>query len=108
MTAVEISYLEPTVQEMLYEYMFENDICKTFKIYAVRDYLKEHETITKMELWRVLNENTPVNEDNRFQEFKLTKKKLKEFLPTFYTKSHMEKVLFLLLEEWKEKNSEAK
>ncbi len=49
-TAVEISYLDPPVQEMLYEYMMENDICKAFQLYAVSDYLKDHETITKMEL----------------------------------------------------------
>ena len=56
-TAVEVSYLTPKVQEMLYDYMMENDICKAFQLYALREYLKEHETITKMELIRILNEN---------------------------------------------------
>lgn len=60
--------------------MCENEICKTFQIFALRDYLKENDTITKMELMRILNENAP--------------------------KSQMEKVLFSLLEEWKKKNSE--
>ena len=105
-TAVEISYLDSEVQEMLYEYMMENDICKAFQLYAVRDYLKEHETITKMELWRILNENAPKDESNRFQQLTITKKKLQEYFPVFYTKSQMEKVLFSLLEERKEKNSE--
>lgn len=40
-TAVEISYLTPDVQEMLYEYMKENGECKAYQIYALRDYLKE-------------------------------------------------------------------
>ena len=105
-TAVEISYLDSEVQEMLYEYMMENDICKAFQLYALRDYMKEHETITKMELMRILNENAPKDESNRFQQLTITKKKLQEYFPTFYTKSQMEKVLFSLLEEWKEKNSE--
>ena len=104
-TAVEVSYLDSEVQEMLYEYMMENDICKAFQLYALRDYMKEHETITKMELMRILNENAPKDESNRFQQLTITKKKLQEYFPTFYTKSQMEKVLFSLLEEWREKNS---
>ena len=103
--AVEVSYLDSEVQEMLYEYMMENDICKAFQLYALRDYMKEHETITKMELIRILNENAPKDESNRFQQLTITKKKLQEYFPTFYTKSQMEKVLFSLLEEWREKNS---
>ena len=105
-TAVEVSYLDSEVQEMLYEYMMENDICKTFQIFALRDYLKENETITKMELIRILNENAPQNVGNRFQKITLTKNKLKEFFPVFYTKSQMENVLFKLLEEWKKENTE--
>lgn len=105
-TAVEISFIDPKIQEMLYAYMMENDICKTFQIFALRDYLKENETITKMELIRILNENAPQNVGNRFQKITLTKNKLKEFFPVFYTKSQMENVLFKLLEDWKKENTE--
>ena len=38
-TAVEVSFLDHEVQQMLYEYMCENEICKTFQIFALRDYL---------------------------------------------------------------------
>ena len=106
-TAVEVSFLDQKVQEMLYQYMLENDICKTFQIFALRDYLKEHETITKMELWRILNENAPRDESNRFQQLTITKKKLQEYFPTFYTKSQMEKVLFDLLADWKKHNADS-
>ena len=92
---------------MLYAYMLENDICKTFQIFALRDYLKENGTITKMELIRILNENAPKNEDNRFQKITLTKNKLREYFPVFYTKSQMENVLFKLLEDWKKKDAKA-
>ena len=105
-TAVEVSFLDHEVQQMLYEYMVENEICKTFQIFALRDYLKENDTITKMELMRILNENAPKDESNRFQQLTITKKKLQEYFPPFYTRSQMEKVLFLLLEEWKKKNDE--
>ena len=103
-TAVEVSFLDAKVQEMLYAYMLENDICKTFQIFALRDYLKEHETITKMELIRILNENAPINENNRFQKITITRERLKDFFPVFYTKSQMETVLFQLLSEWKKQN----
>ena len=103
-TAVEISFLDTKIQEMLYEYMLENDICKTFQIFALRDYLKENDDITKMELIRILNENAPINENNRFQKITITKERLKDYFPVFYTKSQMEKVLFQLLDEWKKQN----
>ena len=104
-TAVEISFLDKKVQEMLYDYMIENnEICMAFQLYAVRDYLKENKSITRMELIRILNENAPVDTSNRFQRIVLTKPKLKEFFPTFYTKSQMERVLFDLLAEWKRTN----
>lgn len=105
-TGVEISFLKPEVQEMLYEYMLENDICKAFQIYAVRDYLKTNDTITRQELIRILNENAPKDESNRFQQLTITKKKLKEYFPVYYTKSQMEKVLFDLLTQWKKENVE--
>ena len=105
-TAVEVSFLDAKVQEMLYAYMLENDICKTFQIFALRDYLKEHETISKMELIRILNENAPINENNRFQKITITRERLKNFFPVFYTKSQMETVLFQLLTEWKKQNNQ--
>ena len=106
-TAVEISFLDTKIQEMLYEYMLENDICKTFQIFALRDYLKENDDITNMELIRILNENAPINENNRFQKITITKEKLKDYFPVFYTKSQMEKVLFQLLDEWKKQNNQS-
>ncbi len=106
-TAVEISFLDTRIQEMLYEYMLENDICKTFQIFALRDYLKENDDITKMELIRILNENAPINENNRFQKITITKERLKDYFPIFYTKSQMEKVLFQLLDEWKKQNNQS-
>lgn len=101
----EVSFLDYEVQQMLYEYMCENEICKTFQIFALRDYLKENDTVTKMELMRILNENASKDESNRFQQLMITKKKLQEYFPTFYTRYQMEKVMFSLLEEWKKKNS---
>lgn len=89
---------------MIYTYMKENGICKAFQLYALRDYLKEHESITKMELIRILNENAPKNETNKFQKITIPTTKLKEYFPTFYTKSQIENVIFNQLEDWKKEN----
>ncbi len=104
-TAVEISYLDKNVQEMLYDYMMKNDICMAYQLYALRDYLKENTEITKSELMRIMYESAPVDTSNRFQRIILTKPKLKEFFPTYYTKRQMEKVIFDLLTEWKKNNA---
>ena len=58
-----------------------------------------------MELMRILNENAPKDESNRFQQLTITKKKLQEYFPPFYTKSQMEKVLFDLLYRWSKENN---
>lgn len=103
-TAVEISFLNETVQKLLYEYMKENGACKTYQIFAIRDHLKEHETITRLEVIKILNENRPRDESNRFQRIILTKPKLREFFPPFYNRAQMENVIFNLLSEWKKEN----
>ena len=105
-TAVEISYLTADVQEMLYDYMKENGECKAYQIYALRDYLKDNGKITRLELIRILNENAPKNETNKFQKITISTTKLKEYFPTFYTRSQIENVLFKLLEEWKKENGD--
>ena len=103
-TAVEISYLPEKVQNWLFEYMKENGACKAYQIYPLRDYLKENDDISKMETIRILNENLPKDESNRFQRIELTKPKLLEYFPPFYTKPQMENVIFSLLEQWKKEN----
>ena len=103
-TAVEISYLPEKVQNWLFEYMKENGACKAYQIYPLRDYLKENDDISKMETIRILNENLPKDESNRFQRIELTKPKLLEYFPPFYTKPQMENVIFSLLEQWKREN----
>ena len=105
-TAVEISYLSEVVQSWLFEYMVENGACKAYQIFAVRDYLKANDDITKLALIKILNENLPRDESNRFQKITLQKSKLQEYFPTFYTRTQMENVIFKLLEQWKKENGE--
>ena len=98
-TAVEISYIDKDVQKWLYEYMKENGACKSFQIYALRDYLRENETITQMEMIRILNENLPGKQPSH--KITLNQKTLHQYFPAFFTRSQMENVIFNLLEDWK-------
>ena len=105
-TAVEISFLSAEYQKWLFEYMKENGACLTYQIFAIRSYLELNETITKIEMIRILNENVPRDLSNRFQRIELTKPTLRKYFPPFFTKTQMENVIFKLLEEWHEKNME--
>ena len=105
-TAVEISFLNVEYQKWLLEYMKENGACLTYQIFAIRSYLELNETITKIEMIRILNENAPRDLSNRFQRIELTKPTLRKYFPPFFTKTQMENVIFKLLEEWHERNEE--
>lgn len=105
-TAVEVSFLTEEQQKWLFEYMKENGACLTYQIFAIRNYLEINETITRMEMIRILNENAPKDLSNRFQRIELTKPTLRKYFPPFYTKSQMENVIFKLLEEWHKENVE--
>ena len=105
-TAVEISFLGAEYQKWLFEYMKENGACLTYQIFAIRSYLELNETITKIEMIRILNENAPRDLSNRFQRIELTKPTLRKYFPPFFTKSQMERVIFKLLEEWHKENVE--
>lgn len=99
MTAVDISYIDKEVQKWLYEYMKENGACKSFQIIALREYLSENQTITQMQMIKILNENIPGTQPSH--KITLNQKKLHEYFPAFFTKSQMENVIFKLLEQWK-------
>lgn len=83
---------------------FQTDIVLADQVGESRVQL--HRYLRLVELIRILNENAPLNENNRFQKITLTKDKLREFFPVFYTKSQMENVLFKLLEDWKKENAD--
>ncbi|MBO4703079.1 MAG: ParB N-terminal domain-containing protein [Lachnospiraceae bacterium] len=105
-TAVEISFLSKEQQKWISGYMNENGAVLSYQIFAIRNYLKVNDKITRMEMIRILNENAPKDLSNRFQRIELTKPTLRKYFPPFYTKSQMENVIFKLLEEWHKENVE--
>ena len=102
--AVEIAYLGESVQKLIYKYMQENGVLKSYQVTAVRKYIEDNGNITEMKLKRLIEEHM-IGRGNR--KVVLTDKKLKEYFSSNYSPADMEKIIFKLLEQWKaEKDKE--
>ena len=102
--AVDISYIDPVVQQWLYEYIRENGFIKPAQVIALRKYL-QIEKVNQQRMIMILNENFPgrtsINRKITFSEDKLSK-----YFPPFYSQLDMENIMIELLEEWKKKQGE--
>lgn len=102
--AVDISYIDPVVQQWLYEYIRENGFIKPAQVIALRKYL-QIEKVNQQRMIMILNENMPgrtsINRKITFSEDKLSK-----YFPPFYSQLDMENIMIELLEEWKKKQGE--
>lgn len=105
MTAVDISYLEHPIQKILYKFMQENGIMKSYQVRAVRQYVNENGSITELKI-RKLFEDSLIGRYNR--KVVLTDKKLKEYFSSSYSPADMEKVICRLLEQWKAEKDKKK
>ena len=98
-TAVDISYIDPKVQQYLYEYIKENGMVKSYQVTALRKYLEDYETIGQSKMIAVLNEVITGKTQTKAVHF--TEKKLRKYFSSNYTVSDMEKIMIRLLEKWK-------
>ena len=102
--AVDISYIDPVVQQWLYEYIRENGFIKPAQVIALRKYL-QIEKVNQQRMIMILNENMPgrtsINRKITFSEDKLSK-----YFPPFYSQLDMENIMIELLEESKKKQGE--
>lgn len=98
-TAVDISYIDPKVQQYLYEYIKENGMVKSYQVTALRKYLEDYETIGQSKMIAVLNEVITGKTQTKSVHF--TEKKLRKYFSSNYTVSDMEKIMIRLLERWK-------
>lgn len=97
-TAVDISYIEPKVQQYLYEYIEENGMVKSYQVTALRKYLEDYETIGQSKMISVLNDMITGKKQSKSVHF--TEKKLRKYFSSNYTVSDMEKIMIRLLEKW--------
>lgn len=98
-TGVDISYIDPKVQQYLYEYIKENGMVKSYQVTALRKYLEDYETIGQSKMIAVLNEVITGKTQTKSVHF--TEKKLRKYFSSNYTVSDMEKIMIRLLEKWK-------
>lgn len=81
--AVDISYIDPVVQQWLYEYIRENGFIKPAQVIALRKYL-QIEKVNQQRMIMILNENMPgrtsINRKITFSEDKLSK-----YFPPLFT-----------------------
>ena len=98
-TAVDISYIDPKVQQYLYEYIKENGMVKSYQVTALRKYLEDYETIGQSKMIAVLNEVITGKTQTKSVHF--TEKNHRKYFSSNYTVSDMEKIMIRLLEKWK-------
>lgn len=102
--AVDISYIDPVIQQWLHEYIRENGFIKPAQVIALRKYL-QIEKVNQQRMIMILNENMPghtsINRKITFSEDKLSK-----YFPPFYSQLDMENIMIELLEEWKKRQGE--
>ena len=102
--AVDISYIDPVVQQWLYEYIRENGFIKPAQVIALRKYL-QIEKVNQQRMIMILNENMP-GRTSINRKITLSEDKLSKYFPPFYSQLDMENIMIELLEEWKKKQGE--
>ena len=98
-SAVEISYIDETIQRFLYEYVKENGMVMSYQVNALRNYIEKNGSINQHQMIALLNDNLPGK--SKSKKVVLTEAKLKKYFSSNYTKDAMEKIVIQLLEKWK-------
>lgn len=97
--AVELSYMNKNVQQWIYEFIRENGMIKQEQLMELRKY-RDDKNMTQEQLINILIgsvSTVPVS-----KKITLNEKKLHKFFPAYYSKAEMERVIFGLLEQWKQ------
>lgn len=97
--AVEISYMNKNVQQWVYEFIRENGMIKQEQLMELRKY-RDDQNMTQEQLINILIgsvSTTPIS-----KKITINERKLHKFFPAYYSKTEMERVIFGLLEQWKQ------
>lgn len=97
--AVELSYMNKNVQQWIYEFIRENGMIKQEQLMELRKYRGDN-NMTQEQLINLLigsASTVPVS-----KKITLNERKLHKFFPAYYSKTEMERVIFGLLEQWKQ------
>lgn len=97
--AVELSYMNKNIQQWIYEFIRENGMIKQEQLMELRKY-RDDKNMTQEQLINILIgsvSTVPVS-----KKITLNERKLHKFFPAYYSKAEMERVIFGLLEQWKQ------
>lgn len=97
--AVELSYFNKNVQQWLYEYIRENGMIRQEQLMELRQY-REDNSMTQERLINILVGS--IAKPSEARKIILSDRKLRKYFPAYYSKMGMEKIVFGLLEQWKQ------
>ena len=97
--AVEISYLNHSYQQWLYEYIHENGMIKQEQIMDLRKY-RDDDSLTQEQMIDILIQGRATPQVSKKITF--SERKLNKYFPAFYSQSEIERIMIGLLEQWKE------
>ncbi len=97
--AVELSYFNKNVQQWLYEYIRENGMIRQEQLMELRSY-RDDNNMTQERLINILVGSRATPSEAR--KIILSDRKLRKYFPAYYSKTEMEKIVFGLLEQWKQ------
>ena len=103
--AVDISYLDRQVQKLLFKFMQENGVMKSYQVTAVRKYIEDNGNITELKLKQLFEDNMKGRSNRKVV---LPDKKLKKYFSSNYTPADMEKIICRLLDGWKAEQDQKK
>ena len=101
--AVDISYLDQEIQKWLFNYICANGAITPAQIRALRKQC-EAGAMTQKKMVSILNDCIRPKTVSR--KVTLSEKKLSQYFDEQYTTEDMERILFELLEQWKEQRKE--
>lgn len=97
--AVELSYMNRNVQQWIYEFIRENGMIKQEQLMELRKY-RDDRNMTQEQLITILIGSASTVPTSK--KITLNERKLHKFFPAYYSKAEMERVIFGLLEQWKQ------
>lgn len=97
--AVELSYMNKNVQQWIYEFIRENGMIKQEQLMELRKY-RDDKNMTQEQLITILIGSASTVPTSK--KITLNERKLYKFFPAYYSKAEMERVIFGLLEQWKQ------
>lgn len=97
--AVDISYIDKEIQNWLYDYIDANGTIIPNQVKMLRKAIDSGTVMTQQKMVSILNEC--IKPKSTAKNVTFSGKKLEKYFPESYTAADVEKIVFELLEEWK-------